>query len=110
MIPKIPIILEANWLPKKTSGKVLWPFILLRKREDVVTLHHELIHYKQLMDTFVIFGYFWYSVELAIRVVAHRFSLKKAYQNHSMEREAFENQGDFTYCERRERFSFILYL
>jgi len=104
--------IETRFLPKGTYGKALWPWVFVRKGEknNMPLFNHELIHLEQQKELLVVFSFVWYSIELFFRAILYKGDWRKAYYFHSMEREARENQDDFTYLTRRQRFAFLLYL
>ena len=99
-------------------------FVRGNARIDDITLNHEAIHSRQFVELMVLFAvatffirwwlpvfapfafYVWYIIEWLIRL------LKKgnAYRNISFEREAYANQGDFSYLKGRGWFNFLKYL
>ena len=99
-------------------------FVKNNAKIDDVTLNHEAIHSRQFVELMVLFAvatvfirwwlpvfapfafYVWYIVEWLIRL------LKKgnAYRNISFEREAYANQGDFSYLKGRRFFNFLKYM
>jgi hypothetical protein len=99
-------------------------FVKNNAKIDDVTLNHERIHSRQFVELMVLFAvatvfirwwlpvfapfafYVWYIIEWLIRL------LKKgnAYRNISFEREAYANQGDFSYLKGRGWFNFLKYL
>lgn len=104
-------VIYINWFPKGIRGKALWPWVFIAEGEqDPELINHELIHLEQQKEMLLVFAYCWYSVELLLRLLAYKFNAKKAYAMHSMEREARENEGDYTYIRRRDKFAFIMYL
>lgn len=103
---------ETRLLPKGIYGKALWPWVFVRRgeKDNIELFNHELIHLRQQKEMLIVFAYVWYSTEFLFRFFAYKGDYKKAYYLHSMEREARENQEDFTYLKRREHFAFLLYL
>jgi len=99
-------------------------FVKNNAKIDGVTLNHEAIHSRQFVELMVLFAvatvfirwwlpvfapfafYVWYVLEWLIRL------LKKgnAYRNISFEREAYTNQGDFSYLKGRRFFNFLKYM
>jgi len=71
---------------------------------------HEFIHIKQWRELWYVGFLIWYIVEFLIRLVANGFKFKKAYRGISFEREAYANQGDFSYLKGRGWFNFLKYL
>ena len=99
-------------------------FVKNNAKIDEVTMNHESIHSRQFVELMVLFAvatvfirwwlpvfapfafYVWYVLEWLIRL------LKKgnAYRNISFEREAYDNQGDFSYLKGRKMFNFLKYM
>ena len=82
----------------------LWPFLLIR--EDVVAIpalmRHERIHFCQQLELLILPFYIFYGAEYLwhrVRGMAHH----EAYRALSFEREAYGNDGDAGYLERRRR-------
>ena len=100
---------------------------------DEVTINHENIHSKQIIDVllltlipfaflFFLVGKLWlilllwitsyygfYVTEWIVRLISYKFNTRDAYRNISFEREAFANEKNLDYLKNRERFSFIRY-
>lgn len=70
---------------------------------------HETIHTAQGKELLWLFFYLWYGIEWVIRLIQYK-DRKKAYRNISFEREAYANDTDNTYLERRKLYAFIGYL
>lgn len=99
-------------------------FVKNNAKIDGVTINHESIHSRQFVELMVLFAvatvfirwwlpvfapfafYVWYIVEWLIRL----FKKGNAYRNISFEREAYANQGDFSYLKGRGWFNFLKYL
>ena len=104
----------------------LFGILFTRKKAkiDDVTINHEAIHSRQFVELMVLFAvaavfirwwlpvfapfafYVWYAIEWLIRL----FKKGNAYRNISFEREAYANQGDFSYLKGRGWFNFLKYL
>lgn len=69
------------------------------------TLNHEAIHTAQMREMLYMFFYLWYVIEWLVKLC--RFGRKKAYRNISFEREAYENQFEYTYLKRRKKYSWL---
>ncbi len=108
------MIIVAHKLLKNTkiNGITLFPFILLRKREDRYNkelINHEKIHLRQQIELLIIFFYIWYVVEYYFWY----FKLKNsflAYKYISFEREAYAMEDDLNYLETRKLWSFTKYI
>ncbi len=75
---------------------------------DAVTLNHEQIHTAQIKELGYIFFYVVYLIEWLFRIVQYRSNVD-GYFNISFEREAYANQYDLTYLQKRKLFSFKRY-
>ncbi len=106
------ILVIRHFFYKNYVGLSIWPFIILKNvhlKEDAVLINHEKIHLRQQLELLIVPFYLWYVVEWLIRSVIYLDSYK-AYQNISFEREAYHNEKQMDYIERRRPFSFIKYL
>ena len=78
-----------------------WPFIIIPSTTvvDDVLINHEKIHLKQQLELLIIPFYIWYLISL------HR----KGYMNISFEKEAYANEADLDYLNKRKPYSFLKY-
>ena len=93
-------------------GLTLWPFIIMKKadlKEDAIFINHERIHLRQQLEMLVIPFFVWYILEYLVRLVQFGNSYV-AYKNISFEKEAYENENDLQYLEKRSLWSFIKYV
>ncbi|MFD2522068.1 hypothetical protein [Emticicia soli] len=94
---------------KKINGITLFPFIIVRPRKPTKTLiNHEQIHIRQQLELLVIPFYIWYVAEWAY----HYVQCKKwwvAYRRISFEKEAYANESDFEYLQKRKFWAFLKY-
>lgn len=96
----------------KISGITLFPFIFVRNLEDKknkVLINHEKIHLRQQMEMLVIFFYIFYVIEYYYWV----FRLKNPYQAYrriSFEREAYANENNLSYLQKRKFWNFWKYI
>lgn len=96
----------------KISGIALFPFIFIRKPEDKknkILINHEKIHLRQQLELLVIFFYIFYVIEYYYWF----FKLKNvhsAYKRISFEREAYANESDLHYLQKRKFWNFRKYL
>lgn len=98
--------------PKGFRGITLFPFVIFTHAEDkenTVVVNHERIHIRQQVEMLVLPFYVWYFVEFMIRLIICK-SRSKAYRNISFEREAYENEKDLNYLEKRSFWMFLKYL
>ena len=84
-------------------------------------LSHEAIHMAQWRELLIIGFLLWYVIEWVIRVLINafkwiingckeEFNWHLIYRSISFEREAYANQGDFSYLKGRGWFNFLKYL
>jgi hypothetical protein len=95
---------------KYTAAITLAPFgIYVRKNflNDKSTINHESIHWKQQMETLVIPFYIWYLLEWFIKLF---FYGKNAYYEISFEQEAYDNQYDLDYLNKRKHYMWLKYV
>ncbi|QOW11672.1 hypothetical protein Q73A0000_15475 [Kaistella flava (ex Peng et al. 2021)] len=108
------MILVCQRLLKNTkiSGITLFPFILLKRPEDLhneTLINHEKIHLRQQVELLLIFFYLWYVIEYYYWY----FKLKDpflAYKSISFEREAYAMENDLNYPDSRKFWSFWKYI
>ena len=106
------VLVNRFLLRKNFSGIALWPFVILKDsklKEDVVMMNHERIHLRQQAELLVAFFYVWYSLEFLLRLIQYRNRFE-AYMNISFEREAYSNEKDLQYTNRRPFWKFIKYV
>ena len=87
-----------------------WPFLFIRKGSSPMTdanLNHERIHARQQIEMLLLPFYLWYGIEYLVRLVQHRFKSKEAYFAISLEREAYQNQDDPSYLDRRQAYCWL---
>ena len=107
------LILQSRYLiPKGFSGLTIFPFVIVSAKVDLsdkVLMNHERIHLKQQLELAILPFFIWYFVEYLIRLIQFR-NRRKAYRNISFEREAYANEGNMEYLEKRIFWSFFKYL
>lgn len=75
----------------------------------MTTINHEMIHIAQQKEMLVVFTYIWYWVEYLIKLVYYR-NRDKAYRAVSFEREAYINDWNMGYLDKRKHYSFLKYV
>lgn len=70
------------------------------------TINHESIHTEQMKELGYIFFYIWYVIEWFIKL----FTTKNAYKSISFEREAYGNERNLLYLEKRKRYAWFKYI
>lgn len=116
---KIPIIKYGEYwiLGARTIGITIFPFIFLKKsyferipfqKEERLkkTINHEKIHIKQQIELLVIPFYILYFLFYFVNL----FRKGDAYLNIPFEREAYANEYDYEYLNKRKWFSWIKYI
>lgn len=99
-------------LRKNFTGITLWPFVILRNKQlkqNKVFINHERIHLKQQQELLVFLFYIWYVLEFVIRLIQYK-NRQLAYRNISFEREAYANEKDLQYLNRRSFWKFLKYV
>ena len=97
--------------PKNIGGITIFPFIILENKslkEDKTFINHEMIHLYQQAELFFIFFLILYYIEFLFLLLRHK-NVYAAYRNISFEKEAYENESDYSYLITRKWFSFIKY-
>lgn len=106
------ILISKFIVPKEYVGITLFPFIVLRHhqlKENSILVNHEKIHLRQQLELLVIPFFIWYGLEFLIRYWKHR-NWRMAYLNISFEREAYTNEKDLNYLEKRSWYGFLRYI
>jgi len=106
------LIISKFWVPKGFSGIAIFPFVFVRDKfwaDKKSLVNHEKIHLRQQIEMLIIFFFIWYGLEFLIRLMQYK-NFKTAYRNISFEREAYANEQDINYLEKRRLFSFFHYL
>lgn len=106
------IIVFPKILPRNVRAIALFPFILLKNRNDkqnAELINHEKIHLRQQKELLVIFFYLWYIVEYFIHYIRLNDS-NLAYLSICFEKEAYFNQDDLGYLRNRKLWEFIRFL
>ena len=106
------VIVAKYLIPKGYSGIALFPFILLKDQKDVEDssmLQHEKIHLRQQMELLILPFFIWYGIEYLIRMLRYK-NKKLAYRNISFEREAYANELQKDFLQKRRFWNFLNYL
>ena len=106
------LIVSRLFTPKGYSGITVFPFIILRRKEDAldnILINHEKIHIRQQIELLLAPFFVWYVLEFLLRLVQYR-NFASAYRNISFEREAYANDKDLRYLKKRVIWRFLKYL
>ena len=94
----------------RANGMALFPFLLVKcKSPSKVLINHERIHFKQQIELFILPFYIWYVIEYLIHRISGQ-TPEYAYRNISFEKEAYENDDDLQYLEKRKLWAFWKYI
>ena len=104
-------VIKNKFLPigKNFYAINLFGIIFSKGECNIITLNHEKIHTRQMLELLIIPFYLLYVFEWLIRLLQYR-NFYKAYSNISFEREAYSNQKNLNYLKKRKLFSFLYYL
>jgi len=108
----VKVIVLKYLLRKGFTGMALWPFVLVRsnsQKADPIFLNHEKIHLRQQIEMLLLPFFLWYILEYLIRLIQYR-NRNIAYRNISFEREAYANEKDLQFLNRRSFWNFLKYL
>ncbi|PKH49188.1 hypothetical protein CXF68_00135 [Tenacibaculum sp. Bg11-29] len=106
------IFVSKHIVPKGFVGITLFPFIFLKRKDlkhNYELVNHEKIHLQQQKELLIVFFYLFYFFEWAVKFLKYRNSFK-AYKNLSFEREAYLNEENLYYLEKRKTWTFLNYL
>jgi len=107
----IPIVFKYL-TPRGFRGLTFYPFVFLADKDDKlnkVLINHEKIHVRQQLELLILPFYLWYFMEYFFRLIQYKDS-KQAYFNISFEREAYKNEKNLNYLEKRSFWMFLKYL
>lgn len=105
------VIVAKYLIPKGYRGLTIFPFVFIKYHfdsENKILINHEKIHLRQQLELLVLPFFVWYFIEYAVRLLQYK-NANLAYRNISFEREAYANEINLDYLERRKFFSFLNY-
>lgn len=105
-------IVRCSWFPPRGFAAITLVWWLIIKDGVKVTsrlINHEDIHCEQQKEMMVLPFFVWYGIEYLFRLLQYR-NTGKAYRNISFEREAYENELNMGYLNKRSYFEWINYL
>jgi hypothetical protein len=106
------LIVAKYLIPKGYRGLTIFPFVLLKSqndKENMVIINHEKIHLRQQLELLILPFYIWYVFEYLFRLIQYNDG-HLAYKNICFEREAYSNETDLNYLNKRPFWSWIRYL
>ena len=104
----MPIIITSKFLTKLFSIVVsvyaitLFPFIILSEEVDEYTMNHEMIHFEQQKELYVVGFYFLYVYDYAKGMLKYK-NKEFAYHQIRFEQEAYFYQNDLGYITKRNK-------
>lgn len=99
-------------IPKGYRGFAVLPFVFHRNhldKEDLVFVNHEKIHLQQQLEMCFVPFFIWYFIEFLLRLIQYK-NWNLAYKNISFEREAYANEKELDYLNRRSFWRFLKYI
>ena len=106
------LIVFKYLFPKGYRGLALFPFVFVKYRQDkknLIFINHERIHLRQQLELFIVPFYIWYIFEFFLRFIQYK-KWDLAYQNISFEKEAYANEKNLKYLNRRNFWNFLKYI
>jgi hypothetical protein len=95
-------------LPKNIVAITLYPFHMyyngLWDNLSNKLINHEEVHWYQQKEMLIVFFYLWYVIEWLIKFIIYG---KGAYRRISFEREAYDNEHDQDYMDKRKHYAWI---
>lgn len=98
--------------PRGFRGLTFYPFVFLVNKNDKlnkVFVNHERIHLRQQLELLILPFYVWYGLEFLLRLIQYK-NRRKAYYNICFEREAYGNEKDLNYLEKRSFWKFLSFI
>ena len=103
-----PILIKSKFITKMASWVIsvyaitLFPFIVSSEDLDELTMNHELIHFEQQKELYLVGFYFLYVYDYLKGVVKYK-DKEEAYRKIRFEQEAYSNEDDLGYIQTRDR-------
>ena len=104
----MPIIITSKFLTKMLSIVIsvyaitLFPFVILSEEVDEYTMNHELIHFEQQKELFVVGFYALYVYDFIRGMIKYK-NKDMAYYLIRFEQEAYNHESDLGYIIEREK-------
>ena len=98
--------------PKWVAGITIFPFVFIRPKlkEEMdehglkVLINHEQIHIAQQAECLVLPWYLMYGLNYVVNLIRFKGTHFESYYNICFEREAYQNEGDLEYLDKRKQF------
>jgi len=110
----LPILIKSKFITRMLSVVItvqsicLFPLIISNGEMDEVGMNHELIHFEQQRELFIIGFYALYAYDYIKGVVKYK-NKQTAYYNVRFEQEAHKNEIDLGYIHGRDKNSWNKY-
>ena len=105
---KLPIFL-SNFAPINIFALSFGIWVWCRAEIPERTKRHETIHFQQQLEMLFVGQWIMYVLFYLVGLVRYR-SGEVAYRENPFEREAYANDNDQGYLEKRKRYSWIKYI
>jgi len=105
------ILISKYIIAKGYLGMALFPFIFLRSKKLIkykILINHEKIHLRQQLELLVLPFYIIYMIEFCIKLFRHG-DWKRAYALISFEKEAYANESNLKFLQKRPFWNFMRY-
>lgn len=87
----------------------LYPFIFAREKLNKYAYNHECIHANQQKELLIVMFYVIYCLEYLIKLLI-TFNHNAAYTSISFEQEAYRNEYNLSYNDKRKHYIWIKYI
>ena len=110
----MPIVITSKFITKMLSliisvyAITLFPFIILSEEVDEYTMNHEMIHFVQQKEMWILGFYILYAYDFIKGVLKYK-DKDTAYFMIRFEQEAYKYQNDLGYIVDREKYSWKKY-
>ena len=111
LISEIMIIVKNKIIPFGSYTTINLFGILFTKSDYLspITINHERIHTKQMLELLIVGYYLWYIIEYIIVRFCHK-KQNDAYHDISFEEEAHNNDNNLHYLDNRKHFAWWKYV
>lgn len=111
LISETMIIVKNKIIPFGSYSTINLFGILFTKSDYLspITINHERIHTKQMLELLIVGYYLWYIIEYIIVRFCHR-KQNDAYHDISFEEEAHNNDNNLHYLDNRKHFAWRKYV
>lgn len=104
-------IVKNKWFPFGNYSTLNFFGILFTKSKSLsqYTINHEAIHTAQMKELWYVPFYLWYGLEYLFVRFFHK-KQNDAYHDVSFEEEAYNNQHDLDYLQKRKKFAWLEFI